>query len=289
MDQAELYIDALEAECKRLQQQQTETAPPKPRIAAWGLVKAGKSSLLNMLGGHVQQEYFATGAVRTTRINQQLELERYVLVDTPGLGIEQSDSQQAMEGLDLADVVMFVHAPPGELDEEEIDLLLKLHDVHGDALEQRLVLVLSLLDKDQDGAMAQVRERIESQVLRCLGFQPICFEVSSRRFQRGMELGREGLQEKSGVPALALQLDQMASALGPQLAASRQKRLVQRREELLVALDQALEQEQVRVQALCAPYAKTADAFIALMSSIQSQFSTKTAELRTAREKLSSL
>lgn len=289
MDQAELYIDALEAKCKRLQQQQTETAPPKPSIAAWGLVKAGKSSLLNMLSGHAQEEYFATGAVRTTRTNQQLELEHYVLIDTPGLGIEQSDSQQAMEGLDLADVVMFVHAPPGELDEEEIDLLLKLRDVHGDALEQRLVMVLSLLDKDQDGAMAQVRERIESQVLRCLGFQPACFEVSSRRFQRGMELGREGLLEKSGVPALAAQLDRMARELGPQLAASRQQRLVQRREQLSAALDQALEQEQAQVQALCAPYAKTANAFITLMSSIQSQFSIKTAELRTAREKLSSL
>ncbi|MBD9443732.1 GTPase [Pseudomonas sp. PDM04] len=289
MDQAELYIDALEAECKRLQQQQAQTVPPKPSIAAWGLVKAGKSSLLNMLSGHAQEEYFATGTVRTTRTNQQLELEHYVLIDTPGLGIEQSDSQQAMEGLDVADVVMFVHAPPGELDEEEIDLLLKLHDVHGDALEQRLVMVLSLLDKDQDGAMAQVRERIESQVLRCLGFQPTCVEVSSRRYQRGVELGRQGMQEKSGVPALALQLEQMASALGPQLAASRHKRLVQRREELSAALDRALEQEQAKVQALCAPYAKTANAFIALMSSIQSQFSIKTAELRTAREKLSSL
>jgi len=66
MDQAVLYIDALEAECKRLQLQHTETASLKPRIAAWGLVKAGKSSLLNMLSGHVHQEYFATGAVRTS-------------------------------------------------------------------------------------------------------------------------------------------------------------------------------------------------------------------------------
>ncbi|EZI30576.1 GTPase [Pseudomonas extremaustralis] len=289
MDQAELYIDALEVECKRLQQQHIEGASLKPRIAAWGVVKAGKSSLLNMLSGHIQQEYFATGAVRTTRINQQLELEHYVLVDTPGLGIDQSDSRQAMEGLEIADIVLFVHAPPGELDEEQVNLLLKLRDVHGDALEQRLVFVFSLLDLDQDGAMAQVRERIEGQVLRCLGFQPTCFEVSSRRYQRGVELSREGMQAKSGIPGLALHLDQMSSEMAPSLAAARQQRLVERREELSAALDQAIEQEQVQIQKLCAPYARTATAFIELMSSVQSSFSAKTAEIRTAREKLNSL
>ena len=289
MDQAELYIDALEVECKRLQQQHIEGASLKPRIAAWGLVKAGKSSLLNMLSGHIQQEYFATGAVRTTRINQQLELEHYVLVDTPGLGIDQSDSRQAMEGLEIADIVLFVHAPPGELDEEQVNLLLKLRDVHGDALEQRLVFVFSLLDLDQDGAMAQVRERIEGQVLRCLGFQPTCFEVSSRRYQRGVELSREGMQAKSGIPNLASHLDQMSSEMAPSLEAARQQRLLQRREELSAALDQAIEHEQVLAQTLCAPFSHTAAAFMELMSNVQSSFSAKTAEIRTAREKLNSL
>ncbi|MGY2252698.1 GTPase [Pseudomonas reactans] len=289
MDQAVLYIDALEAECQRLQLQHAEAAPPKPRIAAWGLVKAGKSSLLNMLSGNVHEEYFATGVVRTTRINQQLELEHYVLVDTPGLGIDQVDNQQAMEGLDIADVVLFVHAPPGELDEEQVSLLLKLHEVHGDALEQRLVLVLSLLDLDQNGSMAQVRERVEGQVLRCLGFQPMCFEVSSRRYQRGVELGREGMQAKSGIPGLALHLDQMSSELAPSLTVARQQRLVQRRDELAAALGRAIEHEQLAMQKLCAPYANTANAFVELMSSVQSRFSAKTAEIRTAREKLNSL
>ncbi len=289
MDQAVLYIDALEAECKRLQQQQKDATPLKPSIAAWGLVKAGKSSLLNMLSGHFQQEYFATGPVRTTRANQQLELEHYVLVDTPGLGIDESDSRNAMEGLDIADIVLFVHAPPGELDEEEIDLLLKLHEVHGDDLYSRLVIVLSLLDKDQDGAMAQIRDRIESQVLRCLGFQPTCFEVSSRRYQRGVELERDGMQAKSGIPALSMQLDQMSKELGPLLAASRRKRLQQRREELSAALDQAIEREQVLIQTVCAPYTHTATAFMDLMASIQNSFSAKTAEIQAARKKLNSL
>lgn len=255
MDQAVLYIDALEVECKRLQLQHTEVTPLKPRIAAWGVVKAGKSSLLNMLSGHVHQEYFATGAVRTTRINQQLE--HYVLVDTPGLGIDRSDSREAMEGLDIADIVLFVHAPPGELDEEQVNLLLKLRDVHGDAREQRPVLVFSLLDLDQNGAMEQVRERIEGQMLRCLGFQPTCFEVSSRRYQRGVELGREGMQAESGIPGMALHLDQMSSERGPSLAAARQQRLVERREELSAVLDQAIEQEQVQIQTLCAPYKRS--------------------------------
>ena len=48
MDQTQL-IEALEAEYQQLSRQRNDTSPSKPRIAAWGLVKAGKSSLLNML------------------------------------------------------------------------------------------------------------------------------------------------------------------------------------------------------------------------------------------------
>ena len=69
----------------------------------------------------------------------------------------------------------------------------------------------------------------------------------------------------------------------------RQQRLVERREELRAALDQAIEQERVQIQTLCAPYTRTATTFIELMSSVQSSFSAKTAEIRTAREKLNSL
>lgn len=289
MDQAQLQLEELEVECRRLTEQRAEVAPRKPRIAAWGVVKAGKSSLLNMLSGHALQEHFETGVVRTTRVNQELELEHYVLIDTPGLGIDQDDSQEAMEGLDLADVLLFVHAPPGELDEEEVDLLMTLRNAYGDAIEQRLVLVLSHLDKDQNGSMAEVRERIEAQVLRCLGIKPACFEVSSTRYRRGVEIGREGLQGKSGIPALALHLNALSRELGTSLMAVRQKRLDQRSLQLSAMLDEAIEREQGLIQALNAPYANKANAFVELMSGMIGSFADKTAEIKKAREKLNSL
>lgn len=289
MDQAQLQLDELVAECRRLTEQRREVAPRKPRIAAWGVVKAGKSSLLNMLSGHALQEHFETGVIRTTRVNQELELEHYVLIDTPGLGIDRNDSQAAMEGLDLADVLLFVHAPPGELDEEEVELLMRLRNAYGNDIEQRLVLVLSHLDKDQNGAMAEVRERIEAQVLRCLGVQPVCFEVSSTRYRRGIEIGREGLQTKSGIPALALHLNALSSDLGPSLMAVRQQRMDKRSRELSVMLDQAIEHEQAAIHALSAPYADKANVFIGLMNGMQSSFAAKTAEIKAAREKLNSL
>src|SRR5690606_20840007 len=151
----------------------------KPIIAAWGLVKAGKSSLLNMLSGHTDNEFFKTGAARTTRLNQQLEADHYLLMDTPGLGIDQSDSRQAYAGLDKADVVLFVHAPPGELDQEEMDLLRQVKSTYSANTEQRLVLVLSQLDKDHDGAMEHIRQRILEQLREQLGIQPQCFLVSN--------------------------------------------------------------------------------------------------------------
>lgn len=68
-------IEQLEDSCQGFLQE--ASCSPKPIIAAWGLVKAGKSSLLNMLSGHIEDEFFKTGVVRTTRLNQQLETEHY--------------------------------------------------------------------------------------------------------------------------------------------------------------------------------------------------------------------
>ncbi|MGX2010761.1 GTPase, partial [Enterobacter asburiae] len=45
------------------------------QVAICGLMNAGKSALLNMLTGHLEQEYFATGASRTTADVQSMTTE----------------------------------------------------------------------------------------------------------------------------------------------------------------------------------------------------------------------
>ncbi len=290
MDQTQL-IEALEAEYQQLSKQRNDTSQSKPRIAAWGLVKAGKSSLLNMLSGHASDEYFETGVIRTTRANQALELADYVLVDTPGLGIDNDDTQQANEGLDVADIVLFVHAPPGELDQEEVALLEQLRNTFGEDVSERVVLVISQLDKLQDTALAEVQKEIERQTRIWLGTQPECFVISNTRFKSGVEKNKEGLCIKSGIPQLAQHLQTLSKNLirSPSLEEARQKRLARRTLELCERINAAIEQETKLIEQVARPYVMKAKAFIELIDGAQRTFEAYTSDMRETREKLDNI
>ena len=288
MDQAQ-QIEALEAEYQQLARQRCNASPAKPRIAAWGLVKAGKSSLLNMLSGHAIDQHFQTGDIRTTRTNQALELNDYVLIDTPGLGIDEDDTQQANEGLDTADIVLFVHAPPGELDEEEVALLDQLRNTFGDDVGERVVLVVSQLDKLQDADLAEVRETIERQALIHLGTAPECFVISNTRFKSGVEKNKEGLCIKSGIPPLAQHLQTLSKSLSRSLEDARQKRLARRALELCERIDAEIEKETKLIERVTQPFVVKAKAFVELIDGARRTFKTHTSDMQKARTKLESL
>lgn len=268
---------------------QEASRSPKPTIAAWGLVKAGKSSLLNMLSGHIADEFFKTGVVRTTRLNQQLETEHYLLMDTPGLGIDLADSQQAYRGLDNADVILFVHAPPGELDQEEMELLTQVKATYTKDTEQRLVLVLSQLDKDQDGALERIRQRILEQLQEQLGIQPKCFMVSNSRYRKGAVQEKQAMMSGSGIPQLASHLDELVQAIDEQLESVRASRRAARKAGLLAELERSIVAERQKAARLQQPHVAKVRAFNRMMAKLRQNFATRTAEITAVQKKLNSL
>lgn len=287
MSQREQVLVHLEDACRDLLQEVVYGA--KPRIAAWGLVKAGKSSLLNMLSGHVADEFFKTGAVRTTRLNQELETDHYVLVDTPGLGIDQDDSKQAFKGLDSADVTLFVHSPPGELDQEEIDLLIQVKAAYAEETERRLVIVLSQLDKDQNGALDSIRNRIMTQLQEHIGLQPICFQVSNTRYRKGVDENKPGLSKKSGIPDLAEYLDTLSLQISSELETVRTNRHAARKVALLDELEKAIEEECRLVASLKKPFTEKMSAFNQMMAELKRTFDSNTTEIEAAQKMLNSI
>lgn len=287
MNQREQELIRLEDACGDLL---AETEPgSKPRIAAWGLVKAGKSSLLNMLSGNIENEFFKTGVVRTTRTNCEFETDNYVLVDTPGLGIDEGDSKQAFKGLDSADVTLFIHAPQGELDQEEIDLLAQVKAAYAEKADRRLILVLSLLDRVQSEAMDNISCRILEQLKEHIGVQPICFKVSNTRFRKGVTENKSGLTEKSGIPELAQHLDKLSVEIESQLEGVRSSRKQTRRSKLLNSLDKAIEEERRIISSFKSPYIEKAHAFNKMMKDLKKDFSSHDTEIRSAHKAMNSI
>lgn len=257
----------------------------KPRVAAWGLVKAGKSSLLNMLSGHVTDEYFETGAVRTTRVNQELETDQYILVDTPGLGINDEDTKEAYKGLGSADVILFVHAPQGELDQEEIHFLDQITLEYGAEADQRLIIVLTQLDKSQDQAIEKIRDRVLDQIEKGFGIMPQCFLLSNTRYKKGAAENKQTLIKKSGIPELAEHLKTLTEGIQPDQEQLRVQRAQAKKDDLLERLGQAMASEKTRILEIKKIYKQKAVRFNKIMQNLRDEYQkTEKAITRAQRE-----
>lgn len=286
MNVIEQKSQKIEAECKSFLTSLNTEFSLKPRIAAWGLVKAGKSSLLNMLSGHITNEYFKTGAVRTTRANSEIEKENYILVDTPGLGIDNDDSKQAFKGLDSADIILFVHSPQGELDQEEIELLSQIKKTYADETEQRLIMVVSLLDKDQNGSMDAISKKIQNQLQDFLGIQPKIFQISNTRYKKGVSEKKSTLTMRSGIPSLISHLDSLSVGIENHIAKLRKKRLKKQKLQILKNIDQQIEEELQFISSISKPYREKASAFNKIMDQLKSDLASSSENIKEAKKKI---
>lgn len=184
-----------------------QLAPGKPVVAAWGLMNAGKSFLLNMLTNHIQTECFRTNDIRETAELKECETEDFIFLDTPGLDANNADDLIALQGAAKADIVLFVHQPQGELEKIEIDFLRQLKDSFGQYAEQNIILVLSKADVESAESIAAIEKRMLEQCRDDLGFTPRCYALSGSRFQAGVTQKQDGLIRASHLFDLAQHLD----------------------------------------------------------------------------------
>jgi GTPase Era involved in 16S rRNA processing len=156
-----------------------------PAIVAYGMMNAGKSYLLNMLTGHVEQEFFRTNDIRETVDVARFEDAGCAWVDTPGLDADEEDDRRAQQGVQAADIVLFVHQPQGELEAKEVAFLGQLRASLDAFAASNIVVVLSKADKEAVGKLGQVEQRIAQQCMELLGFAPRIFRVSAKRHRDG--------------------------------------------------------------------------------------------------------
>ena len=140
-----------------------------PCVVVCGLLKAGKSSLLNSLMD--RDGCFAEGITRKTTRNQEETWNGMLVIDTPGIDANRQDTEEAMKAYRDADLLLFVHSADSELTRQDMDLLGSLRDEHGD-LAGRLIAVLANRDIP--------RAKIFSWLLRirCAGRSVCCKRVS---------------------------------------------------------------------------------------------------------------
>ena len=182
----------------------------KPVVVAYGMMNAGKSYLLNMLTGHIEQEFFKTNDIRETVDIARYEGTDYTWLDTPGLDADQEDDRRAQKGVQVGDIVLFVHQPQGELEAKEIAFLGKLRTTLDAHAASNIVVVLSKADKESADKIGQIEQRIMQQCAEVLSFAPRIFRVSAKRHRNGSSKRQEALVTAGGIDALSVHLRELA-------------------------------------------------------------------------------
>ena len=231
-----------------LEQLEAQELDRKPVVVAYGLMNSGKSSLLNMLTNHVEEEFFKTADIRETVANKAFEGDRYIYLDTPGLDADAADDAAASAGADQADIVLFVHQPQGALEEKEMVFLGQLAASFGQFGAQHIVIVLTKKEKEVAAKIDEIEQRIRQQCERAIGYAPQIFQVSNKRYQNGILNGKDALVAHSHIPIVLEYLNHMAG----RAAEPRAQRALAKISTLLAAIEKAEQKLGDKKRRVCA-------------------------------------
>lgn len=210
----------------------------KTTVVAYGIMNAGKSSLLNMLTQHVSTEFFKTNDVRETSEIKKFETENYIYLDTPGLDANNADDIHAHSGVSQADIVLFLHQPQGALEASEIRFLENLKKSFGTHTESNIVIVITKTDKEDQSKIDLIEKEIKNQCITKVNFAPKIFQISNKRYQVGATNHKDALIEKSHIQSLKKHIDTIASN-------TKKVRIERCLNEIEISLDNLIEQEQI--------------------------------------------
>lgn len=191
----------------------------EPRVVVCGLLKAGKSSLLNALFDDPSNQHFPTAATRKTVRNQSEVLNGICFVDTPGLDHDGKDTKEAEDSYSGADLLLFVHNGEKELEERQLLLLQQLQAMHP-MLENRLLVVITYKEGAGEN-LQRLEETIRQKIRERCSFEPRIFAVDSRSYRHQ----NERVRATSGIAELRTAIEAYCHDRSDQLKIERKERM----------------------------------------------------------------
>lgn len=168
-----------------------------PKVVVCGLLKAGKSSLLNALTGHLDDEFFVTNAARATTTVSSNLVNGVEYIDTPGIDATDGDDDTAWEGLVNADIILFVHhLRNGEIDTQELDFVKELQR-RRPHLGNEMMVVFSNAESAQQNKEIVV-DKLYKTLTSILDHCPPPFLTSFTTYRKGVTENKPALIRHSG-------------------------------------------------------------------------------------------
>lgn len=199
---------------KRLRAVQERKNNNVVRIVNTGMVSSGKSSLYNILINS-NEEYFPTGAARTTTKANYFDYNNISYIDTPGIDVRSEDDALAFSTIIESDIIMMIHnIRTGPLNRSEAEWLEQIRRKMSNAemCQSRIVFVVSWKDtREKEEDYVPLINNLKKQVFKIIGVEIPFFEVSVKKYQQGIRKGKEVLVKNSGIQELKEYLERYAT------------------------------------------------------------------------------
>ena len=196
--------------CRFIQDRQKDSTV---RIVNTGMVSSGKSSLYNALINSTE-EYFPTGAARTTTETNHFDCNNISYIDTPGIDVRSEDDTLAFNTIMESDIIVMIHnIRTGPLNRSEAEWLENIVRCINsvEMCSSRIVFVVSWKDtREKEPDYCELISNVKQQVYEIVGTEIPFFEVSVKKYQQGIEKGKEVLLKNSGVMELKSYLEEYA-------------------------------------------------------------------------------
>lgn len=198
---------------KRLRAIQEKQKDNTVRIVNTGMVSSGKSSLYNTLINSTE-EYFPTGAARTTTKANYYNYNNISYIDTPGIDVRNEDDALAFNTVIESDIILMIHnIRTGPLNKSEVEWLNQIvHRMNNaDMCKSRIVFVGSWKDtREKEDDYELFIDELKKQVFETVGVEIPFFEVSVKKYQQGTSKGKDVLIRNSGIIELKEYLERYA-------------------------------------------------------------------------------
>lgn len=198
---------------RRLHALQTKQTEKRVKIVNTGMVSSGKSSLYNLLI-QSDDEFFPTGAARTTTKASYYDCNHISYIDTPGIDVRSEDDVMAFNTIIEGDIIMMIHnIRTGPLSRSEVEWLERIvqNMSSTEMCQSRMIFVVSWKDtREKDDDYTDMLQELKHQLFDIIGTEIPVFEISSKKYQQGVQKNKQGLINSSGVVELKTYLEQYA-------------------------------------------------------------------------------
>ena len=171
-------------------------------VVVIGIYNQGKSTMLNALLDDASNTLFKASNIPQTCEIQCVERDGICWTDTPGFEINENDDNKALEGITKLEIGLFVHkARGGELHANEIDVLHKIANGHGNTFVNNICIVLNN-DINEEENIEILHNRIAEQLKNIFGTTIKIIDCNPECYQDGLREHDDELMEFSKIHQL---------------------------------------------------------------------------------------